>query len=95
MKFKEIKLKTSVSLEDLKEKAEAFVIEAALESISGPEKAEIVVNKLVKYLDDAIDYGGGPIGKALDHFDAPVMRFLLHLVIKQAYEQLREKKYIT
>ena len=78
----------------VKEKAEELVKKAAAEAIPGEEKAKLVIEQLVTWFDAEVDYEGIPLGGALDLVDGPILRFVLGIVVHQAYELLVERGVI-
>jgi hypothetical protein len=89
--FKRKEGKDKLEMSEVKAKAEELIKKVAKENIPGSEKAKIAADGLVAWFDAEVDYEGVPMGALIDTVDGPILRFLLGLVIDQAYKSLAEK----
>lgn len=67
-----------------------LVREAALRPISGEEKRDEVVDKLVELIDKALKWGPGPAGRIAEWMDGRLARILLTPLVHEVYLRLRD-----
>lgn len=89
-KFPSLKRKltgSDLTFEDVRSKVEDTFMDSAIALLPEKEQLDAVLDKVVAWLDDEINYPG-VVGKFIDTFDHVVVRFLLGLLVKEIYEEI-------
>lgn len=85
-KFKFPKL----DMDSIEDKAQSILFDVAKDAIPEEEVVKAAVDKLVDWLDGQVSYGDGIVAKIVDSYDQVVLRWILGLVIKRVYQELRD-----
>jgi hypothetical protein len=75
----------------LREFAKTTVHSLIRDKASGPEKHQLAVERLAQHIDDQMDFGDGAVGSIAEALDGPVARFLVGVLVKDAYDDLFRK----
>ena len=79
-----------ISFRDLELKAQDIIFDVLEDTLPEDEIVNRAVPRLVKFLDDQISYGNGPVAKLVDSVDHHVMTWLLRLVVQKVFRELAD-----
>lgn len=90
-KAKKKPLIPKLNMGKLREFAKTTVFKLIRDKATGPEKHQLAVERLAKYIDDQMGFGDGVVGSIAEALDRPIARFLVGALVKDAYDDLFRK----
>ena len=82
-------IKSAPSLEAIRNWAASAVRDAVSLPLSGEEKREQVVARLVEVIDAALVFGPGPVGRLAEWGDGRIAALILRPLVHEVYERLK------
>lgn len=76
----------------LRAKIENAIAEAARHELAGDEKRAMVVNTVVRWLDDRAVWPATPAGAIAEMVDGPIFRLLVEALVQEVYDATKEDR---